>query len=97
MSERVSHGCFELELAGVDGIARWAAARARHHPHGRPRKGRSLGTQQARAEALGKTVMCLRGGIGLSGGSDACGLCTTRARAESRCFRCAIDGACGHG
>ena len=63
-SERVSHGCFELELAGVDGIARWAAARARHHPHGRPRKGRSLGTQQARAEALGKTVMCLRANCG---------------------------------
>ena len=62
--ERVSHGCFELELAGVDGIARWAAARARHHPHGRPRKGRSLGTQQARAEALGKTVMCMRAGCG---------------------------------
>ena len=29
--ERVAHGCFELELAEVDGIAGWAAARARHH------------------------------------------------------------------
>lgn len=57
--EREARGCVVAELAGLAGLQRWAAARAQHHPNGRPPQGQSPGTLQAMAGALGMTVVCL--------------------------------------
>ena len=60
LEERAARGCIILELAGIAGLERWAAARACHHAYGsRAQPGSAPGTLQALANALGNTVLCV--------------------------------------
>ena len=52
-------GPARVERAGVEGLRRWAAARARHHSYGsRHRPGHAPGTLRALALAHGHTILC---------------------------------------
>ena len=55
----VGHGRTLVPRAGAEGVARWAAARARSHPHGsRPKPGFAPGTVAALALSCGTTAQC---------------------------------------
>ena len=51
-------GCTKIEVADLASQRRWTAARARHHPGGRPRRGHAQGTKDALQGAQGHTVVC---------------------------------------
>lgn len=57
-SELEAHGCAEVEVGGQEARARWTAARARSHPHGRPKPGTAQGTKIGLRGALGRTTIC---------------------------------------
>lgn len=60
-----AHGRTLLPRAGLPGLERWAASRARHWPHGsRPEPGHAEGTRQALELSAGTTVVCLAAGCG---------------------------------
>ena len=58
-AEELQRRGFELhEVGGAEAIARWAAARARHHPEGRDDKGCAEGTAQALKVARKQLIIC---------------------------------------
>ena len=58
-AEELQRRGFELhEVGGAEAIARWAAARARHHPGGRDDKGCAEGTAQALKVARKQLIIC---------------------------------------
>ena len=57
-------GCAKIEVADLASRQRWTAARARHHPGGRPRRGHAQGTRDALRRAQGHTVVCTAPGCG---------------------------------
>ena len=60
-----AHGRTLLPRAGLPGLERWAASRARHWPHGsRPKPGRAVGTRRALELSAGTTAVCLAAGCG---------------------------------
>ena len=51
-------GCEKIEVADLASRKRWTAARARHHPVGRARRGYAQGTKDALRRAQEHTVVC---------------------------------------
>ena len=56
-----ARGCFRIEVAGAEALARWEAERARHHEWGsRAKPGLAEGTQEALRSAQRQLIVCQR-------------------------------------